>query len=87
VQVSPLMENIAYNVETDANNGKTVSIKDPFVRIGPAPPVAAFVGYPLYLVDTQPVIANASYLYLLVRFDDNHEIKEVVPSSIVEVTP
>ena len=41
----------------------------------------------MYLLDTQPVVAGARYIYLLVRFNDKHEIEEVVPSSIVEVTP
>ena len=43
--------------------------------------------YGVYLVDTQPVILGARYRYLLVRFKDNHEIDQVIPTNEVEVTP
>ncbi len=86
IQVSPLMENIAYNQQT-VNGVTQTDIKDPFIRIASPPAGTNLPISPMYLVDTQPVIANARYVYLLVRFDQNHEIKEIVPSSIVEVTP
>lgn len=86
IQVSPLMENIAYNLE-NVNGNNFVNIKDPFIRLGNPAAGSNIPISPIYLVDTQPVIGGARYVYLLVRFDDNHEIKEVVPSSIVEVTP
>jgi len=86
VQVTPLMESIAYSNDLFGGvNGTT--IRDPFIAIGPAGAGTTFQAAPLYLLDTSPVLAGARYIYLLVRFDDTHEIREIVPSSIVEVTP
>jgi hypothetical protein len=87
VQVTPLMENIAYSRATNASGAVFVQIQDPFIRVGNATFGNNDPDAPIYLVDTQPVIERARYVYLLVRFDENHEIKEVVPSSVVEVTP
>lgn len=86
VQVTPLMEQIAFNRQL-VNGINVVTIVDPFIALVSG---AAGTNVPwslLYLLDTQPVILGAKYLYLLVRFDDQHEIEEVVPSTIVEVTP
>jgi hypothetical protein len=81
------MESIAYSRDTNANGGVTVTIKDPFI-VASSPPAGTNLPItPMYLIDTQPVVAGARYLYLLARMDPNHEIKEVVISSLVEVTP
>jgi hypothetical protein len=86
VQVTPLMESIAYSNEVFGGvNG--AMIRDPFIAIGPATAGTTFQPAPLYLLDTSPVLAGARYIYLLVRFDETKEIREVVFSSFVEVTP
>jgi hypothetical protein len=41
----------------------------------------------LVLLDTTPVIIGANYAYLLVRFNDAGEVLNVVPTTLVEVTP
>jgi hypothetical protein len=57
-------------------------IVDPFLKIvylsvlGPASLVA---------LDTQPVIQEAAYTYLIVRLDDRGEIRDVIPAGPVEV--
>ncbi len=80
-QVSPLMEQIAYAVESGS-----VAIYDPFVRLWREPNL--FSGpYGLYLIDTQPVVIGAKYKYLLARFKPNHEIDQVIVSNEVEVQP
>lgn len=85
VQVTPLMERIAY--DRQIVNGVTQTIiQDPFIQIVPFAGTTQQSGS-MYLLDTQPLLANARYIYLLVRFNEKHEIAEVVPSSIVEVTP
>lgn len=86
VQVSPLMEKIASAVATDPNNGTYTRIYDPFVLLYGAPTASITFGV-LYLLDTQPVIINAKYAYLLVRFDKLGEVVEVIPTAPVEVTP
>ena len=75
IQVSPLLENIAYGT-----SGGGVTIYDPFIS-------AAQEGFYLYLwaLDTQPQISGASYNYLVVRFGANREIEEIIPSFTVTV--
>jgi hypothetical protein len=87
VQVTPLMEQIAYDVRVVPSVGTVVAaIFDPFVRVFLDPP-----GNPLeprhglYLLDTQPVVKGARYRYVLVRFQRNHEIAELIPTNEVEV--
>ena len=38
-----------------------------------------------FLKDTQPVVSGARYKYLLVRFQRNGEIAEVIPTNEMEV--
>lgn len=88
IQVTPLLERIAHEL-TAENGTKFTTIHDPYVRVGPNVDPAREPGDDgaLYLLDTQPVIAGANYLYLLVRFQPNGEILDVFPSNPVEVTP
>jgi hypothetical protein len=86
VQVTPLMEHIAYDRQI-VGGASQVLIRDPFIQIVPFAAGTNQQFSSMYLLDTQPVLASARYIYLLVRFNDKHEIEEVVPSSIVEVTP
>jgi len=87
VQVSPLMERIAYAVEPFPGGGTMTRIYDPFILLTtPAGSLSVGVSF-LYLLDTQPVIFGAQYAYLLVRFDQYGEIIEVIPTAPVEVTP
>jgi len=91
VQVSPLMETIAYRLENRGGQlGTVAAIYDPFVAVisegGTNNPLKG-----IYLLDTQPVIRGASYQYLLVRFHPvggpgpAGEIHEVMPINVVEV--
>ena len=84
VQVSPLMEEIAYENTTNANQVPVVAIRDPFIRVTRTK--ESRVNY-MYLVDTQPVLANATYGYVLVRFNAQKEIEEVILTSFVNVVP
>jgi hypothetical protein len=86
IQVTPLMERIAFDRQIVAGLTQ-VLIQDPFVQVVPFAAGTNQQVSSLYLLDTQPVVANARYIYLLVRFNEKHEIAEVFPSSIVEVTP
>jgi hypothetical protein len=83
IQASPMMESIAF----ERTNTVTV-IHDPFV---------IFDGYRIdlgngqlslliaYLKDTQPVVSGSRYKYLLVRFQRDGEIAEVIPTNEVDV--
>lgn len=87
VQVTPLMEEIAYEFTVNANNVAQTVIHDPFVRAVPNTQGSNVGTGAIYLLDTQPVLAEARYLYLVVRFGANGEVLEVVPTNPVEVTP
>ncbi len=81
IQVSPLMEEIAYGVA----GTNSIVIRDPFVQLVQRQDNSG--NSDLYLADTQPVVAGARYRYLLVRFKTNHEIDQVIPAGEVEVVP
>lgn len=74
VQVSPMMEAIAWGT----SSGQTV-IYDPFILVQRG---ASAVGrFGMYLRDTQPIISNARYRYMLVRFNKLGEIAEIIPAA------
>ena len=82
VQVSPLIEQIAYGT----NSGSTILL-DPFIDATsiPNPSDDTRTWVLLWLRDTQPQISGAAYRYLLVRFNPNREIDQIVPTTPVEV--
>lgn len=91
-QVSPLMENIAYEVfKTNINFGNQTLyitnnyLRDPFVLYDFLPINDTLHFFYVYLLDTQPVISGARYRYLLVRFKDNREIDQVIPTNEMNV--
>jgi len=78
-QVSPLIEGLAHT-EIVFQNQPAVAIYDPYFFVVEAPETGqGSRAFHLYLKDTQPVIVNASYRYLVVRFDDSGEIAQVIP--------
>ncbi len=85
VQVSPLMEEIAYQTTTypsGATNVPAHIIKDPFIvgipkEVLPSGKLGAY----LYALDRQPPVRGAEYKYLFVRFKERtKEIDRVVPA-------
>ncbi len=88
VQVSPLLEKIAVVTTAVPNLGTFVQIVDPFVRATPLDLQSQDIpSRGLYLLDTTPVVVNARYGYLLVRFGDTGEVRSVHPTDPVDVTP
>lgn len=84
IQVSPLMERIVTQKVEAGVGGSQTRIIDPFVRI--TPPVSQLAQDPrLYLLDTQPVVREASYAYVVVRFEKNGEIRDVVPVPAIKI--
>lgn len=77
VQVSPLIEEIAYDLVPEA------LVCDPFIRILMTEEEYSnnenIKAYGIYLIDTQPVVSGASYVYLVVQFDDTGEPVRVIP--------
>ena len=88
IQVSPLMEQIAYNQKA-GSNGIETEIVDPFIRLCPDYMTGGqnetWAG--LYLVDTQPVLSGATYQYVLLRLGPNGEIIQVIPLNKVTIVP
>ena len=88
IQVTPLMEAIAHQFATDPQYGNITVLHDPFIRMTEGVIFGAGqLPGALWLVDTQPVVTGARYVYLIVRLGPNGEIKEVIPSNVVEATP
>lgn len=77
VQVSPLIEEIAYNFHLTSS----VQVCDPFIRIlaDRTKVNQPLLPYEIFLIDTQPVIAGATYVYLVVQFDSTREPSRVIP--------
>ena len=76
------MENIAYQISTSVTQTNTV-ILDPFIA-GTTYNDGNNNLY-LWLKDNQPVISGARYKYILVHFNSNHEIDQLIPSNEVDV--
>ena len=90
IQVSPLMENIAYQLsESGVPGGTNTIIHDPFVAVtvtgGAVGTTASTSTLWLWLKDNQPQISGARYKYVLVRFKANREIDQLIPTNEVEV--
>jgi hypothetical protein len=85
IQVSPLMETVAWQKLIAGSTTNSI-LHDPFVTVTTVPDAATQTSrLYLWLTDTQPVISGASYRYLFVRFKDNHEIDQIIPSNEVTV--
>src|SRR4029077_18606965 len=85
IQVSPLMENIAYQFVPGAPTNTLV--QDPFVGVSTTLDNTSGHHFLwLWLRDTQPQISGARYQYVLVRFKpETREIEQLIPSSLVDV--
>ena len=86
VQVSPLMEQIAHAFDFSPDIGNITTIHDPFIVVGPGA-AGANIPHPIYLIDTQPVVGDAEYIYLLVRLGEDKEILDVITTNPVFVDP
>ena len=87
-QVSPMMEEIAYQTGTYSSGGPAVPahiVKDPFIAGIPHPSIpdnGDTLGAYLYALDRQPAVRGAEYKYLFVRFKGRtREIDRIVPAS------
>jgi hypothetical protein len=84
IQVSPLMENIAYQWSGIPAQGTNTFIQDPFLAVSAT--IGGGNSVYLWLRDTQPQISGARYKYILVRYDPTtHEIDQLIPSNEVDV--
>lgn len=87
VQVTPLMDKIAFALGNHPQMGLSEFIHDPFIDVLPT----SFFDEDtegrnaLVLLDTQPVLIGARYRYLLVRFEEDGEVAEVIPTVTVDV--
>jgi len=85
VQVSPLMESIAFASEAYPGGGNGVTIYDPFIAVTSVPVGEVKLNI-LMLKDTTPVLSGARYLYLLVLMDPlTHEIERVLPLPTIDI--
>jgi hypothetical protein len=82
VQVSPLLEQIAYGDSAPLNGEVTVTIYDRLIAGGGE---GQYRGQFLYLRDQQPMLQGASYQYFVARFNDQHEIAELIPAGTVTI--
>lgn len=85
VQVSPLMETIAYEERT-LGGRPTVVIWDRHVALLPPGGIpAADAQRDLYVLDRHPLLAGARYRYLVVRYGPDREIERVIPAGEIEI--
>ena len=83
IQVSPLIEDIAYEAASAQNQQHTI-IHDPWFAM-PSPPTGSAPAE-LYLVDRHPVVRGHAYEYALVLFDRvTMEPKAPLPVGIITV--
>ena len=79
-------QNLASILADDAGADLPVPLAATVVATG-IPGAGASPVHGMYLLDTQPVVLGARYRYLLVRFKEDREIDQVIPTNEVEVTP
>jgi hypothetical protein len=82
VQVSPLLEQIAYGDSAPVKNVVTVTVYDLLIAGGLEGDAR---GMFLYLRDQQPMLQGAAYQYFVARFNDQHEIAELIPAGTVTI--
>ena len=80
VQVSPLIEEVGYEHTVNAQAEPITLIRDPFIRLVPADDNKLDI----YVLDTHPVIRGERYRYVLVRFNEAHEIDKAYPVRAVD---
>lgn len=85
IQVSPLMETIAYELSGVPGSYTNTIIHDPFLVATTTTDNMKQSFLYLWLRDTQPQISGARYKYVLVRFKPNREIDQLIPSNEVDV--
>jgi len=73
IQCSPLIEDLLLKIE-----GSDVKLYNPFIDI-----FADGSSHGVFIKDNQPVVAGATYQYLLVRFKDDGEIDRVLQPNTV----
>ncbi len=83
VQVTPLMEQIAYQHTVAPAANPVTLLHDPFIAV-------VYSGTPdlrnIFLLDRQPVISGAKYKYIVVRLDDTtKEIERVMLTNEVTI--
>ena len=90
-QVTPLIEKLPYYTSGTVD-ALRVFIPDLLIASGTESYSYVFGEYGfqfsgsfLYVRDQQPVILGASYQYLVVRFDANHEVAEIIPAGTVNI--
>ena len=84
VQVSPLMQSVAYGFIDGTGNANAAGINtriyDPFIRLSYAGQSGGKTVMSMFLTDTLPVVSGATYRYVLVRFDkESKEPKDIIP--------
>ena len=81
VQVSPLMEQIAYGVKEIEKEYET-TVYDPFIEFREGETKAL----EMFLIDTQPVIRGAKYQYMIMRFDpETKELDKIIPAGTITI--
>ncbi|MDB6122246.1 MAG: hypothetical protein JWQ71_1239 [Pedosphaera sp.] len=87
-QVTPLLERIPYINQFIPRQGTVIIIPDRLLATTfELDPISNANGYFLYLRDQQPVIRGARYQYFVVRFNQKHEVAEVIPAGQVDIPP
>jgi hypothetical protein len=85
VQVSPLIEQIAYATQPYPGGGTGISLFDPFIYVVSIDMAETTLNL-IFLKDTTPVISGARYVYLLVQLDPaTKEISRVLPLPAIDI--
>ncbi len=90
-QVTPMIEEIAWQANPNADGRYRVSIPDrliciaPFVSFFCGGDLCAEAGRYLILRDPQPILVGATYRYFVVRFKANREVDQVIPAGEIDI--
>jgi hypothetical protein len=90
VQVTPMMEQMAFDRIINGQGQRELQLRDPYVGLFPhsATLCSAKIQnstHDLLLFDSQPVIKGASYKYLLARYGQGKEVEQVIDCGTVTI--
>ncbi len=88
VQVSPMIERIAWGTTRIGSDRQVIWMLDPHVVMKASPnfgQAGLGAALELFIGDTHPVVSGARYRYWLVRLDGGGELESIIPAGEVEV--
>lgn len=84
IQCSPVIAKGTIAYDPDDGSG-TRAFRDPFLFVGRTEDLVAPFYYPVYILDTQPVIRGATYRYFMATLDERQDVENVWDIGLIAI--